>query len=137
MIKYTYSHPPDGVSAPGLPGHSVTSQLCYRPIALPKGRARAILAGMKERRERLTKILDLRNDVQAQLVDAILNDEGIPHLVVSYRDPAYSTIFQVVRGWGHLEAPESYRSQIEQILDDLENAETIRDDDDDDGPFND
>lgn len=87
--------------------------------------------------ERYEKIVDLKNDVQAQLLDAILNDEGIPHLVVSYRDPAYSSIFQVVRGWGHLEAPESYRSQIEQIFEDLSNAETVPDDDFEDGPFND
>jgi hypothetical protein len=57
--------------------------------------------------------------------------------VVSYRDPAYSGIFQVVRGWGHLEAPEFYRDQIEQIVDDLENAETVPDDDFQDFPIND
>ncbi|HUX14454.1 MAG TPA: hypothetical protein VMW87_15605, partial [Spirochaetia bacterium] len=84
------------------------------------------------------KILELDNEIQAGFFDAILNDEGIPHLLVSYRDPAYSTIFQAVRGWGHVEAPESYRSQIEQIFDDLQRAETVPDDDsDNDGPFND
>ncbi len=85
------------------------------------------------------KILDLDNEIQARFFDAILNDEGIPHLVVSYRDPAYSSIFQAVRGWGHLEAPEFYRPQIEQIFDDLQRAETVPDDDldDNDGPFND
>jgi len=76
------------------------------------------------------KILDLDNDVQAQLFDAILSDEGIPHLVVSYRDPAYSSIFQAVRGWGHLEAPAIYREKIEQIFDDLKHAEMVPESDD-------
>lgn len=66
------------------------------------------------------KILELKNEAEASLLDAILDDEGIPHLVVSYRDPVYSDIFVPLRGWGHVEAPETYREDVRRVYSDIQ-----------------
>ena len=58
----------------------------------------------------------LRNEVEASLVDAILKEDGVPHVVLSYRDRAYSGIWQYQYGWGHIEAPPRFRSGIRALL---------------------
>jgi hypothetical protein len=58
----------------------------------------------------------LRNEVEASLVDAILREDGIPHVVRSYRDRAYSGIWQYQYGWGRVDAPPEYRSGIRALL---------------------
>ncbi len=58
----------------------------------------------------------LRNEVEASLVDAILREDGIPHVVHSYRDRAYSGIWQYQYGWGRIDAPPPYRSGIRALL---------------------
>lgn len=88
------------------------------------------------------KILELKNEIEASLLDAILNDEDIPHLVVSYHDPVYSGIFLPVRGWGHVEAPEAYRDDVIRVYEDIlasrtENDELSDEDGDGEPPFND
>jgi len=37
----------------------------------------------------------------------------------SYHDTAYDGIFQVQKGWGHVEAPESFRDEIIAIQQEL------------------
>ena len=48
----------------------------------------------------LSKAFILEGSVQAQLVEQILEQEGIPFLIQSHRDTAYDGIFTGVRGWG-------------------------------------
>ena len=67
----------------------------------------------------LEKIVVLKNEIEAQLMDSILTDRGIPHLMTSYYDSAYDGLFQASKGWGHLEAPASYKEEILTILEDL------------------
>lgn len=66
-----------------------------------------------------TRILDLKNDQEARLLSGLLDDEGIPHVMVSYHDSAYDGIFQLQQGWGHLEAPPEFRDQILDIYNDM------------------
>jgi len=73
------------------------------------------------------KILILDNPVQAHLLDSILTDRGIPHVMISYRDSAYDGIYQLRRGWGHIEAPDEYRNRIVAIYDDLSRSEQKQD----------
>jgi hypothetical protein len=61
------------------------------------------------------KILILENQMEAQRLSAILEEEKIPHVVRSYHDSVYNGIFQSGRGWGHLEAPEEYEDKILSI----------------------
>ncbi|MDI6754968.1 MAG: hypothetical protein QME78_11330 [Thermodesulfobacteriota bacterium] len=65
------------------------------------------------------KIVVLENEIEAQLMDSILTERQIPHRMKSYHDTAYGGIFQVQKGWGHVEAPESYRDEIMAIQEDL------------------
>lgn len=72
--------------------------------------------------EELKRILVLDNVVEAELLDSILTERGIPHVMVSYRDSAYDGIYQLRKGWGHVEAPERYREQTIAISEDLSQA---------------
>ena len=69
--------------------------------------------------ERFEKIVVLDNEIEARLLDAILAEEGIPHMMRGYYDSAYDGIFQVSKGWGHVEAPARHREEILAILNDL------------------
>ncbi len=61
------------------------------------------------------KILVLENEIEARLLESILKERGIPHLIRSYYDSAYDGIFQAQKGWGHLEAPEEFEDEIKTI----------------------
>ena len=69
--------------------------------------------------EDFKKIVVLENEIEAQLMDSILTERQIPHRLKSYHDTAYDGIFQVQKGWGHVEAPESYRDEIIAIKEEL------------------
>ena len=65
------------------------------------------------------KLAVFENELEARQLESELLSRSIPHLVKSYRDPAYVGIVQNHRGWGHLEAPAMFREEIEQIRRDL------------------
>jgi hypothetical protein len=58
------------------------------------------------------KILSLNNEFEAKLLDEILTDKSIPHIIRSYHDSAYDGLWQMQSSWGHVEAPEEYREEI-------------------------
>ena len=58
------------------------------------------------------KIITFENEIQAMLLNEILNEKGIPHLIRTYHDSAYDGLWQNQSGWGHLEAAEEYREEI-------------------------
>jgi hypothetical protein len=58
------------------------------------------------------KILLFQNEIEALLLDEILTDKKIPHLIRSYHDSAYDGLWQAQSGWGHLESPEEFREEI-------------------------
>jgi hypothetical protein len=62
------------------------------------------------------KVAVLENEVEADLLDIELKSQGIPHVMVSYRDTALDGLFQTLRGWGHIEAPGEAKDQILSIL---------------------
>lgn len=69
--------------------------------------------------EDYVKIVTLENEIEAGLVDSILSERKIPHLMRSYYDTAYDGLFQAQKGWGYVAAPESYDVEIKEILYDL------------------
>jgi ketol-acid reductoisomerase len=69
--------------------------------------------------DKFEKIVVLNNEVEAQLIDSVLSEHGIAHIMKSYYDSAYDGIFQVSKGWGHIEAPARYKEEIMAILKDL------------------
>ena len=76
-----------------------------------------------------SKILVLDNEVQAQLLDSILTERSIPHIICSYYDSAYYLLCQRGKGWGHVEAPESYRKEILDLFTELTRPRPNGDDD--------
>ena len=58
------------------------------------------------------KILVFNNEFEAKLLDEVLNDKNIPHIIRSYHDSAYDGLWQMQKSWGHLEAPEEFREEI-------------------------
>jgi hypothetical protein len=61
------------------------------------------------------KILMFKNEIEAMLLDEILAEKQIPHLIRSYHDSAYNGLWQTQSGWGHIEAPEEYSDEILNI----------------------
>lgn len=64
-------------------------------------------------------IADLNSEVEAQLIDSILNEENIPHLIKSNFDSAYDGIFQLQNGWGYIYSHVKYKERILKILRDF------------------
>jgi hypothetical protein len=65
------------------------------------------------------KILMFQNEIEAILLDEILKEKQIPHIIRSYRDSAYDGLWQTPTGWGHVEAPEEYREEIEKTYNEM------------------
>ena len=74
---------------------------------------------MKPSMSNPVKILIFKNEIEAMLLDEILTDKQIPHIIRSYHDSAYDGLWQTQTGWGHIEAPEEYRKEILNIYDEM------------------
>jgi len=71
------------------------------------------------RMDKFIKIASLENEVEAGLLDSILTERNVPHIIRSYHDLVYNGIFQTVRGWGYVGSLEPYRQEILDILSDI------------------
>ncbi len=67
------------------------------------------------------RILILENEIEARLLETILQERQIPHLIQSYHDTAYDGLFQLQKGWGHVAAPEEFEEEIRAIYEDMVN----------------
>ena len=65
------------------------------------------------------RIAILDHVVEAQLLDALLTEQDIPHVIQSFHDAAYDGIFQAQNGWGCVIAPAAYQKKIMFLLSDL------------------
>ena len=61
----------------------------------------------------------LDNEFEAGLLDSILTEQEIPHMMRSFYDTAYDGVFQLQKGWGSVDAPEAYRAQITELIEGL------------------
>ena len=65
------------------------------------------------------KILVLENEIEANLLDGLLKEREIPHVIRSYHDSAYDGLWQYHSGWGQLDAPEEFRDEILMIYSEM------------------
>ena len=65
------------------------------------------------------KITILENEIEAQLLDSILSERNIPHIMRSYHDTAYDGLYQAQKGWGYVGAPKRYQKDIIDIISEL------------------
>jgi len=61
----------------------------------------------------------IENEIEARLVESILQERDIPHWMVSYHDTAYDGLFQTQRGWGDIRVPEPFLEVVRQIVSDV------------------
>jgi hypothetical protein len=73
------------------------------------------------------RILTLRNEIEASLLDEILNERGIPHILRSLHDSAYDGMWQSESCWGFLDADEGNKEEILKIYDEMSRPENIID----------
>lgn len=67
-------------------------------------------------RKEYEKVTTLENEIEARLLDSVLNERNIPHLIISYYDTAYNGLYQTQKGWGYISAPGAYLEEIREIL---------------------
>jgi hypothetical protein len=67
------------------------------------------------RMDNTVKILVLNNEIEAKLLDGLLTERDIPHIIRSYHDSALDGLWQVNSGWGNLQAPEEFKEEILKI----------------------
>jgi hypothetical protein len=72
--------------------------------------------------ETYTKVDILESEIEAQLLDSILNERSIPHRIQSYQDTAYNGLFQAQKGWGHVSCPRYWSEEVGAILSEIRKA---------------
>lgn len=68
----------------------------------------------------IKRILPLGNEIEAQRIKNILDQNNIPHLIRTFHDSAYDGLFQNQYGWGLLEADSADEQKILQLLKELD-----------------
>lgn len=82
------------------------------------------------------KIFVIKNPVEASLLDEILKEKDIPHIIKSYHDLAYDGLWQTPTAWGQLDAPEEFKDQILEIYREISlpyDDEDLSEEDDEEG----
>ncbi len=69
--------------------------------------------------EAYVKVDILESEIEAQLLDSILNERNIPHHIQSYHDTAYNGLFQTQKGWGYVSCPRLWSVKIGLILSEI------------------
>ncbi|NQU03555.1 MAG: hypothetical protein HQ589_05345 [Syntrophaceae bacterium] len=68
-------------------------------------------------------VATLDNHFEAQLLESVLRERELPHLMRSYHDTAFDGLFQTQKGWGHVSVPQEYADEIGRILADLRESD--------------
>jgi hypothetical protein len=74
-----------------------------------------------------TKILVLRNAIEANFIDEILNEKGLPHIIRSFHDSAYDGLWQTQSAWGQLDAPPEFKEEILKIYNEISLPDNMND----------
>ncbi len=73
-------------------------------------------------REKKRRVVEIDTDVDATFMDSILEERGIPHLMVSYATRPFTNLFQFNRGWGHISAPLELLEEISDIYEEFKQS---------------
>jgi len=65
----------------------------------------------------------LDNAVQASVLEGLLRQEGIPSKVVRHGEALWGYAEQASEGWGHLEAPDEYKDEVNELYHDFLESE--------------
>lgn len=64
-------------------------------------------------------VILIRNESEATLLGALLDEEGIPHFFKRYQGPAFEGLMTYQDSWGHVDAPKEHRARVKTLLDQL------------------
>ena len=78
-------------------------------------------------KEEYKKVATLENEIEARLLDSVLDERNIPHLILSYYDTAYNGLYQTQKGWGYISAPRAYLEKIKEIISYLRKGSNLHD----------
>lgn len=78
---------------------------------------------MKKHHAEFVRIALLESIVEAQLMASILTERQVPHRIRSFHDTAYDGLFQMQKGWGELHAPQAFQMEVNEILNDIRQAD--------------
>lgn len=62
------------------------------------------------------KIAVISNLIEAQVVESMLEQHGIPYRIRSFHDTAYDGLFQLQKGWGEIYAPLERKQEILEMI---------------------
>ena len=60
--------------------------------------------------------LYVRNEVEANLLEALLKSEGIPGFVRVYTDPDYHGVWTFNDAYGQVECPPEFHARVAELL---------------------
>ena len=69
--------------------------------------------------DKTEKIVVLNNQIEANLLDQILTERNIPHIIRSYHDSAYDGLWQTQSSWGYVVAPPEFKEEILKIYSEI------------------
>ena len=58
----------------------------------------------------------VRNEVEANLLEALLKSEGIPGFVKAYTDPSYCGVWTFNDAYGQVECPREFHGRVAALL---------------------
>lgn len=67
----------------------------------------------------MKKVLVFDNEFEAELMEEILDQEGIAYHIQSYHQAGLNGIFQLEYGWGHLEVEPENKEKVLAIYEEL------------------
>ncbi len=67
----------------------------------------------------IEQILLVESYGKAIILEAQLEEAGIPYVLQGFNDPAFGSFWRRKEGWGVVLAPAEYRERIEEIYADL------------------
>jgi hypothetical protein len=71
------------------------------------------------------RILVLQNEIEAELLHEILEENNIPHMVRSFHDTAYDGMWQTETCWGFLDADEENKEEILRLYSEMSKPENL------------
>ncbi len=67
----------------------------------------------------IVKVAELDNEIEAQLVDGVLTDRHVPHIIRSYHLLRSDGSLQGLAAWGQIDAPQSVREDVKRVVDEV------------------
>jgi hypothetical protein len=67
-------------------------------------------------------VIPIDSELDAKFLEEVLDDQGIPHVFISYHDTAFNGIYQMQHGWGHVEVPMDRVDEAKRLYEELKRS---------------